>query len=473
MAVKRKADPSDQAPLTSKRSRTSEDHTASFAPDVFPKVGAYKTAYSSSKPYLHGVIPTLVADDLLRAVRDEIRSHITFTPKETDIYKIHQSGDLANLDGLDSTSLERLPSLVKLRDALYSQNFRSFLEEVTGSGKLSGQKTDMAVNVYTPGCHLLCHDDVIGTRRVSYILYLTDPEKPWQASWGGGLRLFPTQTLKATVEANGSIPRASKQKTKEKAETREFKVPSPITTKTIPPAWNQLSFFAVQPGESFHDVEEVYARSATDPGEEVDGGRIRMAISGWFHIPQEGEEGYVAGAAEAQAERSSLAQLQGKSADKFDKPQAKWIAQDDGIEHGEGEAPEMNQEDMDLLVKYLNPRYLVPETVEELAEGFAEDSSLRLGMFLAPRVAEKLKVEIEAADAGAEHRNKPEVGWDVACPPHKARYLFRQPNQKNKSTQTPLLAELTDVLLPSGEVWTTLSPLATKKMNPSWSSVSA
>lgn len=78
-------------------------------------------------------------------MRTEIREHISFTPKETDIYKIHQSGDLANLDGLDDAALRRLPSLLKLRDALYSSAFRKYIASVAGSGPLSGVKTDMAV----------------------------------------------------------------------------------------------------------------------------------------------------------------------------------------------------------------------------------------------------------------------------------------------------------------------------------------
>ena len=91
------------------------------------------------------MIQHLVDDALLRNVRKEIREHIHFTPKETDIYKIHQSGDLANLDGLDDSALRRLPSLLKLRDSLYSSAFRKYLSSITGSGPLSGVKTDMAV----------------------------------------------------------------------------------------------------------------------------------------------------------------------------------------------------------------------------------------------------------------------------------------------------------------------------------------
>jgi Rps23 Pro-64 3,4-dihydroxylase Tpa1-like proline 4-hydroxylase len=52
---------------------------------------------------------------------------------------------------------------MRLRDALYSQQFRSFVQSVTGCGELSG-KTDCSCNVYAKGGHLLCHDDVIGTR---------------------------------------------------------------------------------------------------------------------------------------------------------------------------------------------------------------------------------------------------------------------------------------------------------------------
>lgn len=112
------------------------------------------TYHLSHRSYKHAVIQNLVNDTLLRNVRNEIREHISFTPKETDIYKIHQSGDLANLDGLDDSALKRLPSLLTLRDALYSSAFRKYLASITGSGPLSGLKTDMAV--VSLNC-FLCH----------------------------------------------------------------------------------------------------------------------------------------------------------------------------------------------------------------------------------------------------------------------------------------------------------------------------
>jgi len=203
-----------------------------FGPQLFHTNtrDAYRSAYTRSGPYKHAVVSNLIDDALLRSVRTEILDNIHFTPKETDIYKIHQSGDLANLDGLDPAALKKLPSLLKLRDSLYSYDFRQWVSHVSGAGLLSGKKTDMAVNVYVPGCHLLCHDDVIGSRRVSYILYLTNPDKPWQGEWGGALRLYPTDIQQGDDGKN-------------------YKVPQSMWSEVIPPAWNQLSFFAVQGSE--------------------------------------------------------------------------------------------------------------------------------------------------------------------------------------------------------------------------------
>lgn len=371
------------------------------------------------------MISELIDDTLLRSVRQEILAHLHFTPKETDIYKIHQSGDLANLDGLDDASLRKLPSLLRLRDAMYSPAFRSYISTVANSGPLSGRKTDMAINVYTPGCHLLCHDDVIGSRRLSYILYLTDPEFPWQAEWGGALRLYPTRTEKAS---DGS----------------EAVIPSPEFTVVIPPAFNQLSFFTIQPGKSFHDVEEVYRRKEGEI--KNDGGRMRMAISGWFHIPQEGEDGYEPGLEERLTEKSSLNQLQSK-ADEFDAPQPKWRQVAEGPA-STVEEPNMSEADLEWLLKYINPSYLTPDTVEQLAEDFEENSAITLTDFLHPKFVEKLKDQIEQIEKRKKEDGIPplagrkkSLSTGTACPPHKHRYQYRataEPPASEAECKTPL-----------------------------------
>ncbi|KJR81712.1 oxidoreductase [Sporothrix schenckii 1099-18] len=394
----------------------------------------YTAEYAASAPYKHAVINGLVDDALLRSVRDEIRENVSFTPKETDIYKIHQSGDLANLDGLDDEALAKLPSLLALRDALYSESFRHYVSHITGCGSLSGRKTDMAINVYTPGCYLLCHDDVIGSRKVSYILYLTDPDTPWQSEWGGALRLFP---VSEKTGANGEVA----------------KTPGPDPVKTIPPAWNQLSFFAVQPGESFHDVEEVY--HAPTPQElEANGGRVRMAISGWFHIPQPGEDGFVPGAEEAQAKNSGLMQLQGNP-DQHDRPQPKTVEVGGGAgantESQESRtSQEFNEADLEFLLQYLAPSYLTPDTLTGVAEHFDEHSSITLPSILKASFAERLREDIEKREKDASEKgekgHKEKDDWEVARPPHKHRFQYLQQGDAPKDSPW---YELLDVLLPS------------------------
>ncbi|KAK0279133.1 putative component of NuA3 histone acetyltransferase complex [Friedmanniomyces endolithicus] len=402
-----------------------------FTPTLFDPALVHKYAadYATSDPYKHLVVVNLINDTLLRSVRTEILDNIHFTPKETDIYKIHQSGDLANLDGLDPAALAKLPSLLKLRDALYGAEFRKWVQDVSGAGALSGRKTDMAVNVYLPGGHLLCHDDVIGSRR------------PWKPEWGGALRLYATETK---VDADG----------------KTFKVPKSQWSRVIPPAWNQLSFFAVQPGESFHDVEEVYHPSE-DAGEE-DGGRFRMAISGWFHIPQDGEEGYEPGLEESMAKQSSLQQLQGK-ADQFDEPRALWLdpakakrpdlhnARRNGASTKRREEDEaaLSEADLDFLLQYMTPNYLTPDTVDELSDLFAEESTLQLTDFLSPKFATTLRAQF----GGSPNGPLPESEYGTSRPPYKHRYQYLQPT----TTTPPISAAsgrdpyraLTYVLFPS------------------------
>ncbi|KAJ5238136.1 hypothetical protein N7489_008227 [Penicillium chrysogenum] len=424
-------------PQSKKRALSSEEAAARFRDGLFDTAEQekYTADYAKSSPYLHGVIHPLIEPNLLRSVRDEIETQVSFTEKETDIYKIFQSGDLANLDGLDDSSLSKLPSVLKLRDAMYSARFREYLSSVTGSGKLSGQKTDMAINVYTEGCHLLCHDDVIGSRRLSYILYLTDPDTPWQAEWGGALRLYPTTTKK---DAKGE----------------DVKIPSPDYSLSIPPAFNQLSFFTVQPGESFHDVEEVYhPRDDEDKTKK----RVRMAISGWFHIPQEGEDGYEEGLEEKLAERSSLAQLQGRG-DIYDLPQPKPVSWEEPEVEGKGKGKveeqtedEFTESDLAFLLQYIAPSYLTPDIAEEMSDAFSAESSLSLERFLSDKFGSRVSAYIEEQERQALPASADEIqaqrGWTVARPPHKHRYLYQHPSGE-KDTENPI-QELLNVLFPS------------------------
>lgn len=123
-------------------------------------VGEYAAACAQSQPYHHGAVRPLLDDALLRAARDEIVEELRFADKETDIYKVNQTGDLANLDGLPEEEKDRLKNLMKVRNAIFSKEFQAVVQKITGCGPLSLKKKDMSINDYRDGCHLLNHEYV-------------------------------------------------------------------------------------------------------------------------------------------------------------------------------------------------------------------------------------------------------------------------------------------------------------------------
>ena len=325
--------------------------------------------------------------------------------------------------------LKIVPSLKELRDALYSREFRQYLCNVTGSGHVSGKKTDMAINVYTSGCHLLCHDDVIGSRRISYILYLTDPETPWKEEWGGALRLYPTKTVTSVDGAKVMLPSADH-------------------SKSIPPAFNQLSFFAVQPGQSFHDVEEVYADEDLEPGKDQPD-RVRLAISGWYHVPQEGEEGYSDNNEDDMVNKSSLAQL-GGGGQEHDRPQKSMLlySSKDLQETPKSQAAEsgldFSESDLEFLLQFIAPTYLTPDALSEVSATFEEECSIVLDKFLSNKFSDRLREYIQSAESNPKPSRA--ADWEVACPPHKCRYKYQRALSSDHFSP---IQELLQQLIPS------------------------
>ena len=66
------------------------DYTQHFAQDVFQPNNIHRlhTEYAASEPFKHAVMDKLFQDDLLKGVKDECLSELSFTEKETDIYKV-------------------------------------------------------------------------------------------------------------------------------------------------------------------------------------------------------------------------------------------------------------------------------------------------------------------------------------------------------------------------------------------------
>ncbi|KAJ7724885.1 nuclear protein [Mycena metata] len=415
---------SPEGPTNGHVNGVAADPTQRFADGVLDhtSIAQLNAGYASSEPFKYAVVEKLFQDDLLQKVKDECMNELSFTEKETDIYKVNQTGDLASLNYLPSSQISLLPNLLTLRDALYSPVFRNFLRAVTGCGPLSGTKQDMSVNSYTRGCHLLNHDDVIGSRRVSYILYMPLPHfQFWQKDWGGALELYPT-----IVGPDGE---------------RE---PVAVPSKSISPSWNQFIFFEVQPGLSFHSVEEVVV------GGEGEDGRARLSISGWFHAAQEGEEGYVP--EPPTQSKSSREQLTMTSTEFKSYPT-------------EIDAPPeetLSEEHTAFLSEFLNPVYLQPRTMKSLSAQFVEESSLELHSFLSHDLASALEPrlrELDAKDGLGEDRAgrvPPHTSgisegsvWTVRGPPHKWRYCVLAPHTTGARAQavTPRAAASCDEII--------------------------
>ena len=71
-------------------SSNSADPTPHFAPDLFGPSNIHRlhTEYEGSLPFKHVVVEKLFQDDLLQNVKDEALAELSFSEKETDIYKV-------------------------------------------------------------------------------------------------------------------------------------------------------------------------------------------------------------------------------------------------------------------------------------------------------------------------------------------------------------------------------------------------
>ncbi|KAJ3026801.1 UNVERIFIED_CONTAM: hypothetical protein HDU68_005032 [Siphonaria sp. JEL0065] len=373
--------------------KETEDHQETSRRSKPPK------NYLKTGPYRHIVIPSLVNDDLLRKVRQELLA-IHATRKETDIYRVFQTGDMANLNGLPEEELGQLKSLLELRNALYSDEFRDFVAKMCGTGKLSPSKADLSHNITSKVRTWF----FIGTRAISYIIYLTDPEHPWSHEDGGGLELYP-------VISKGT--------------------PAIHPTVIIPPAWNQMAMFAVQPGHSFHSVAEVVA---------VD--RVRPSIL--LCIPRM--------ALNQQLVFTLLLRMV-----PFKKSEVMRSDEENGDD--EEEDTPLTDEEIAFLKPFVNPVYFKPAIIAQANERFCDESSIQVASFLEPSLAAALTAStIHVDEKDGLLLKKPrsakqpapianyELGitetWTPTGPSHKHRFLelhhpLPQPATPIKSKMDP------------------------------------
>jgi len=338
-------------------------------------VTALRQAYPQAPGYPHCVVQDVLDPAFFRGLREEMVGSLSATFKETDLFKLYQTEDMANLDANDPEIVSRLPQLLALRQAIFSPTFRAFVREITGCQPLT-DRTDCSSNLYAQNCHLLCHDDVIGTRCISFIIYLTDPDEEWEVADGGALEIYPL------------------------SEPDKLGAPAVAPIQNHLPVPNTMAFFTVLPGQSFHAVEEVYKE-----------GKMRLSISGWYHAaaPPVGAQ-----------DLASLNQLQTRQDD------------DATVFFPLSPPPSPTIEIDPLLAKWVNPTYLKPGAMEQILTRFQEDGSVLLHGFLLPEVAQRAATLLRGQDQadGVGHGEKPahDVGyvegeWEPVGPPHKQRYM--------------------------------------------------
>ena len=72
--------------------------------------------YETSQPYQHILLKDVCDDRFLSQVLRELETHVTLSFKETDLFKVLQSVDLASLDTAEGR--KKCTNLTKLRDVL-------------------------------------------------------------------------------------------------------------------------------------------------------------------------------------------------------------------------------------------------------------------------------------------------------------------------------------------------------------------
>ena len=311
-------------------------------------------------PFQHFKVNQIFEDSILEKFNETM---VDFEAKETDIYKIKQTKDLSQNKKLEFLS-----------EMIYGAEFMEKMENLTGC--LLRGPPDLSLNKYSKTSHLLIHDDQISTRKISFIIYLSTDY------CGGGLELYPIESLG---------------------------IPASKPTVTIQPILNTMILFRVQPGVSFHAVQEVVSDTP------------RISISGWFHAREEDQVTLVRQPL-IEEPKSTLEQLLLGDSQQFSKVDTAALSSF------------LTEEDLKYLSTYINPQYLAENTISQVNKMFTRDSYILLSNLLNKDTASKLKCCIEYQDEidNPGYGRITEHGmmgknWKCHGPIHLRRYLVLDP----------------------------------------------
>lgn len=166
---------------------------------------------------------------------------------------------------------------------------------------------------------------------------------------------------------------------------------------------------------SFHSVEEVLKGD-------------RVSISGWFHVPVEGQTA-IEKPLDYSRGVSTLEQILLGDNDCFNPY---------GCQDNFSESETLTKADIDYLSRFMNPQYLNASVLNQVYQNYASNSFIKLAKFLNQEVEESIKgfisrVDSELGGGIAPHGTGVGNGWDTTGPPHLRRYLHACESQSNLS----------------------------------------
>lgn len=164
--------------------------------------------------------------------------------------------------------------------------------------------------------------------------------------------------------------------------------PTEVVTRLVP-AWNTFTFFDVST-VSFHQVAEILT-----PDKE------RLSISGWFHgEPIVRPPPYI------------------------EPPLLTYTAPYTAPESLGWAAAELQDRETALLGKWINPKYLLRRTQQQIADRFSDDSSIELPDFLRDERFEEILKVLSV-----------QQGWQRQGPPHRRLYERLPPLAADEATR--------------------------------------
>jgi len=341
-----------------------------------------KLEYGRSSPYRHVYIDPACDEDRLRKVLQELETHLTLSFKETDLFKVLQSVDIASITA--ESGDVTCENLMALRDDLYSEKFRKSIQTITGCPPLDS-RVDCSCNVYPPGGHLLCHDDVIGTSCISYIIYLSEPGEAWKPEDGGALELYPTTTTAPQL-------------------------PKAVPSKNILPKWNTMVIFSIEPGKSFHAVQEVYAKH-----------KARVSISGWYHVADKTTFSTENASAQTLLNGSYVFTEQRPNDTVVDIIQPELVSRS-------ASKKTFSENDRRYLAEWINEEYLDHAGMARMRQQYVTEGNMLLQQFLKSKVADEAKTWL-ISEPKEHDFHKPclrkNINYSLALcgPPHVRRFI--------------------------------------------------